>query len=197
MRRWLILLLAGLLILLVLFLLRSCTGCRPGSAVDYFPYQPGMVAEFEGKGNEFASFKIRVLYREDGKLEWRRDTGGTVLAEVFSLQTNQVTRIFREGEVYDDNKRLNQPPNTNEVVLQGPVQVGTTWTSGGATHKITSVSETVQAAGQTLTCVVVVESTTPQSTIRNYYHKQFGWVLSVFESEGTVVESRLKSLTGP
>lgn len=171
--------------------------CRPGRAADYFPYRPGMVATYEGKGNEFASYTVRILYHENQKVEWRLDNGGTVMAEVFQIDPNQVTRVYREGESYDADPRLSRPPNASQVVLRGPIKPGTAWTSDGVEHRILSVDETVEAAGQTLTCVVLVEAKHEHSTIRSYYHREYGMVLSVFQSGGDAVESRLAALTGP
>ncbi len=171
--------------------------CEPGQAADYFPYHQGTQADFAGQGNEYASFKLKVVGEGGGKVEWRRDNGGTVLAEVFQVAPNQVTRIYREGEVYDNNPRLNSTPNQSEVILQGPVQVGTQWSVGNATSQITDISATVPALGnQILSCVVVVETTTPNSPLtRNYYHQQYGWVLSIFDPTGNAIESRLSSFT--
>lgn len=175
------------------------TGCQPGNADDYFPYTPSMVATFDGTGNEFASFVIRVLYRESNLVEWRLNNGGTEMAEVFSVQPSSVKQVYAEGEAYDANKRLTLPPNRAMTLLQNPVATGTTWTSEGATYRILSTNETVAAAGKNLTCVVSVEAAHENTTITRYYHKQHGMVLSVFRSnDGTaVVESRLASITTP
>lgn len=167
------------------------------TAADYFPYAPGMKLEYEGLGNEFASWVITVLAREDGKLEWRKDTGGTTMAEVYRLEPDQVTLVYREGEAYDQEPRLDRPANVDQVVLQGPIQPGTAWVADDATHTIVSVTEQVEAVGQKLSDVVVVEATRPTSVMRTYYHKQYGMVLTVFESEGAVVETRLRAVTGP
>jgi hypothetical protein len=195
--RWYVYVVLGALVGLGILLFWNRGECRPGTAADYFPYRPGMVAVYEGKGNEYASFTIRFLYQEAGRLEWRLDNGGTVMAEVFQVGPDAVTRIYREGEAYDTDKRLTRPPNASDLVLKGPIRKGQTWTSGETQYTILATDETVEAAGQKLTCVVVVEAKMTHSTIRSYYHRQYGWVLNVFESEGTVVESRLKSLTGP
>lgn len=166
--------------------------CQPGQAADYFPYHQGTEATYAGKGNEYASFKLKVIHERNGKVEWRKDNGGTVVAEVYHVTPQQVTLVYREGEAYDTNPRMDKPPNQSEPILKGPIQVGTQWTEGNRTYKITAVDASVQALdNQTLTCVVVVETQTPDSLIRNYYHKQYGWVLSVFDPNGAAIESRL------
>lgn len=170
--------------------------CQPGQAADYFPYHKGTEATYAGKGNEYASFKLRVIHESNGKVEWRKDTGGTVMAEVYQVAPQQVTLIYREGEAYDDNPRMELSPNQSESILKGPIQVGTQWTVGDRTYKITAVDATVQAlGGQTLNCVVAVEVQFPDSLIHNYYHKQYGWVLSVFDPNGSPIESRLATFT--
>lgn len=170
--------------------------CQPGQAGAYFPYAPGVQAAYAGTGNEFASYKVKVLHQSGNKLEWRRDTGGTTMAEVFQVTPQQVVRIYREGEAYDNAPRLNQPPNQSEVVLKAPIAVGTTWTSGNTTYTIQSVNATVQALNnQTLTCVVRVDAQSPTSLIRTYYHQQYGIVLTEFDPAGNPVVSRLNSFT--
>lgn len=170
--------------------------CQPGEAVDYFPYKAGTQATYAGQGNEYASYKVKVAHQSGDMVEWRKDNGGTVMAEVFQAAPQQVTLIFREGEAYDDNPRLGQPPNQSEPVLKGPVQAGTQWSAGSNTYTIQSVNESVQALNnQTLTCVVMVEVQGSHSLIRNYYHKQYGLVLTVFDPNGSPVESRLSSFT--
>lgn len=171
--------------------------CQPGQAGDYFPYQPGMVATFQGTGNEFASYVINVLRREENLVEWRLNNGGTQMAEVFHVQPAKVTQIYAEAEAYDEDSRLAAKPNREMVLLQNPVAAGTTWTSEGVTYRILSTTETVAAAGQNLQCVVAVQATHENSTVTRYYHKQYGMVLSVFRSGDTVVESRLASVKTP
>ncbi|HYG57253.1 MAG TPA: hypothetical protein VD902_04200 [Symbiobacteriaceae bacterium] len=167
------------------------------NAADYFPYTPGVTAVYEGKGNEFASYTIKVLYKENGLLEWRKETGGTTMAEVYRLEPQQVTLIYREGEAYDQAKRLGKPPNVNQSVLKAPITPGTTWKADDVTYTILSTTESVEAVGKKLSDVVVVEAKHPQSTTRWHFHKTYGMVLSVFESEGNVIESRLSTFTGP
>jgi len=92
-----------------------------------------------------------VLYREGDLLEWRRITGGTAMVEVFKVEPHQVTLIYREGEAYDETKRIGLPSNIEQVILKGPIAAGITWTSGDVHVTIISTSEQVQAVGQTLT----------------------------------------------
>lgn len=171
-------------------------GCQPGQAADYFPYHLGTEATYAGKGNEYASFKLKVVHEVNGKVEWRKDNGGTIMAEVYRVAPQEVTLVYREGEAYDNNPRMDNPPNQSEAILKGPIQVGTEWTEGNRTHRITAVDASVQALGnETLNCVVVVEIQSPESLIQNYYHRQYGWVLSVFDPNGSAIESRLATFT--
>lgn len=172
------------------------TDCQPGQAADYFPYHQGAVATYAGQGNEFAAFKVKVVGEGGGKVEWRRDTGGTVMAEVYQVAPQQVTLIYREGEAYDNTPRLNNPPNQAEPVLKGPIQAGAQWTAGQNTYKITNINASVQALGnQTLTCVVEVEVQFPNSLIKNYWHKQYGLVYTVFNPGSDQISSRLATFT--
>jgi len=155
--------------------------CKAGQAADYFPYHLGTAATYAGKGNEYATYSVKVIGEAGGKVEWRKDNGGTVMAEVFQVAPQQVTLIYREGEAYDNTLRMNQPANQSQPILKGPVAVGTTWTTGNTTYTITSVDASVQALNQqTLTCAVVVDAQSPNSLIRTYLHKQYGIVLSIF-----------------
>jgi hypothetical protein len=170
--------------------------CEPGNAGDYFPYQVGTQATYTGLGNEFASYKVKVVGQGSGKVEWRRDNGGTTLAEVFQVSPAQVEQIYREGEAYDSAPRLGNPPNLSQVILKNPVKAGTTWTSGTTTYTIQNVAASVPALNQTLNCVVAVEAQGQQGPpIRTYFHKQYGIVLTVFDPNGSPVESRLSAFT--
>lgn len=170
----------------------NSNSCQVGNAAAYFPYHQGTKATYTGVGNEYAAYKLDVIHESGNKVEWRKDNGGTVVAEVFQVAPQQVTRIYREGEAYDQSPRLSNPPNASDVILQGPIQVGAQWTAGSTTYTIQSVNATVQALNnQALTCVVKVKVQDPNSITEAYYHQQYGLVLSIFNPGPNQVESRL------
>lgn len=165
--------------------------CQPGHAADYFPYNAGTKVSYAGKGNEYASYTVDVIGKAGTKVEWRRNNGGTVMAEVFDVQPTQVTQIYREPEAYDNTPRMNNPSNTNEIVLKDPIAVGTTWTTANGPLKIVDVNASVPVLNnQVLGCVVVVEAT-GTTVNRWYYHRNYGLILTVFDPTGANVESRL------
>jgi len=169
--------------------------CKPGDAASYFPYKAGMKAHFAGQGNEYAAFDLTILKRQGKKLEWRRATGGTTLAEVFETTPERVRLIYAEEEAYDLQPRIGKAPNRDETWIQAPIKPGTTWTARGTTYTIESTNAMADAAGRQLTCVLVVKGTSGESVIRRYYHQDYGLVLQVFQSGEATVESRLTSLT--
>lgn len=172
------------------------TACQPAAMAQYFPYQVGTHAVYAGIGNEYAAYSTNTILQGSGKAEWRKNNGGTQLAEVFQVTPTAVTMVYQEAEVYNNNSHLNSPPNTNQVILQAPIQVGTTWTSNGATYQIISTTATVTALNnQTLTCAVQVRATSGSGVNDTYFHPTYGIVRNVVGPGPNQVESVLSTFT--
>lgn len=65
---------------------------------DYFPLTAGMSWEYQGEGNEYASFKRKVLFVKGNLAQIQEDNGGTVSASVFKTTNDSVNRVFFTSE---------------------------------------------------------------------------------------------------
>lgn len=65
---------------------------------DYFPAVVGSVWDFEGHGNEYASYVRTVVHRSGEKTQIEVNNGGTVTGEVYRIAANEVRQVYFMGE---------------------------------------------------------------------------------------------------
>lgn len=181
-----------LLIALVILI----SGCRsqaePHKPADFFPMTKGSYWEYEGEGNEFASFNRQILFVDGDRAQIREDNGGTVMATVIEATDTAVIRVFSRGEAYGDENYLENQPNESTILLQKPLKVGTRWEIEEGTKEITDTEATVDTpAGEFNDCIAVTGKI-GESTIVEYYKAGIGLVKREFNSEGYRVTSSLK-----
>ena len=120
---------------------------------NYFPLTDGSVWKYLGEGNEYATFNREVVFVEGDKAQIREDNGGTVSAAVFQTSENAITRIFFQGEEYEDTNFLNEEPNNSLEILKNPLEVGTKWEDPNGTREIVDINATVNTqAGKFENC---------------------------------------------
>ncbi|MDX9870928.1 MAG: hypothetical protein RBT41_00735 [Clostridia bacterium] len=158
------------------------TSGTPGTIADVFPLTQGSTWEYHGVGNEFAAFKQEVVFAEGKKGQIRKDNGGTVSAAVFEISDDAVTRVFFQGESYEDENFLEEESAEKVIVIKAPLEAGTTWEEPNGTRKIISVNETVTTpAGEFKDCLKI-EVANGNSTIYEYYKAGVGLIMSQFSS---------------
>jgi len=168
---------------------------------DYFPLTVGSTWSYLGEGMEYASFTREVVFARGGRGQLQEDNGGTVIAAVYEITDDAITRIYHSGEAYEVEDLLDRvTPSESEseeseqiVILRTPLQVGTTWqTHRYGTRTITAIDAAVETpAGYFENCIVVkIEG--EDSTIHEYFKEGIGLVLREFESEGYRVTSTLE-----
>ncbi|NLC78022.1 MAG: hypothetical protein GX750_10465 [Clostridia bacterium] len=192
--RWLPYRRAFILLLLILGILTG--GCKtrsePAKPADYFPMTKGSYWEYEGEGNEFASFTREVLFTGQNRAQLREDNGGTVMASVIETTDTAVIRVFSRGEAYGEENYLEKQSNENTVLLQSPIEVGTRWEFQEGTKEITDTQAVVKTpAGEFNDCIAVTAKI-GESTVVEYYKAGIGMVKREFNSEGFTVTSSLK-----
>ena len=164
-------------------------------ARDYFPLTKGSTWEYQGAGNEYASFRREVLFSKDDLAQILEDNGGTVIAAIFKSTNTAVTRVFSRPETYDRTSLLDQPPSENTVILSTPLAVGTKWNSGGVEREIVAVDATVDSpAGKFVNCIKV-RIPGNDSTVFEYFAEGVGMVKREFISGEARVISTLKRFT--
>jgi len=165
---------------------------KPG---DFFPMVVGSTWEYQGEGNEYASFTRKVLFASGNLAQIREDNGGTVSAAVFKISPEAVIRIFFLGEAYGQTNYLNSNSNENITILKAPLQVGTKWTEPNGTREIVDLNATVTTPAGSFTQCLKVKIANENSTVYEYFKKGVGMVKREFISGDTKISSSLKKHT--
>lgn len=164
---------------------------KPG---DFFPLTKGSTWQYQGEGNEYASFSREVLFTLDNRAQIKEDNGGTVSASVFESTDNEIIITFFQGESYDETNFLEQEPNENLIILKSPLEVGTKWENRTGTREIVDVNTTVDTpAGKFENCIVV-EISSQNSTLFEYFKDGVGMVKREFVSGDSRVTSILEKV---
>lgn len=161
---------------------------------DYFPLTVGSAWYYQGEGNEYASFSRKVVFAEGSRAQIREDTGGTVAASVFETTEEAVTRIYFQGEAYEDKNLLGVQPNDSTVLLKKPLAVGTSWLPPkGGKREIVDLNAAVTVPAGSFEKLVKVKISDENSTMYEYYGRGVGLVKREFISGETRVTSSLES----
>lgn len=162
---------------------------------DFFPIVAGSSWEYQGVGNEYASFNRKLLFTSENLAQIREDNGGTVSASVFKITSDAVTRIYFLGEAYEQTNFLNSNPNENIIILKAPLQIGTKWTEPNGTREIIDLNATVDTPAGNFSECLKVKIVNENSTLYEYFKKGVGMVKREFISGDTKVTSSLKKYT--
>jgi hypothetical protein len=163
---------------------------------DLFPLEQNVQYEFEGMGNEFATFIIFNEYVDNDSVQQRVENGGTVTARVYVINDGKVTRTLSKGETYYREDMMDQTDASAEVILMEPIETGTSWQlADGSTRTISDIAVDVETpAGSYQAVEVVTEG--QDFTNTDYYAKGVGLVKTVYlsEKDDTEVSSTLKQI---
>ncbi len=160
---------------------------------DYFPLSKGSTWAYKGEGNEYASFTREVLYVEENLAQVKENNGGTISASVFATTENAITRIFFEGEEYEEVNYLNEESDDSTIILKAPLEKGTKWEGPIDVREIVETDATVEtSAGQFQNCIKV-EIDGQNSTMFEYFKDGIGLVKREFVSGDNKVISSLES----
>lgn len=162
---------------------------KPG---DYLPLTAGSTWEYQGVGNEYASFTREVLYTSGKSAQLREDTGGTVAAIVAQTSDEAITQVFFQEEAYGTENKLSSPPNRNKVILKSPLAVGTKWPDSDGAREIVAVKASVTSPAGKFTDCLKVKISTPNSTMYEYYQPGVGLVKREFIAGDSKITSTLK-----
>ncbi len=163
------------------------------TAADYFPLTKGSYWEYEGKGNEYASFNRKVLYTQGNLAQISEDNGGTVATKIVEGK-DAIRQVYFEGESYQPANMLEAgfKANNDTIILKNPLQVGTNWSDKDGKREIMALDSVVDTPlGQMNDCLKL-KITNPNDTIYQYYKKNIGLVKQEFIAGETTVTSTLK-----
>lgn len=165
---------------------------KPG---QYFPLSRGTVWQYQGEGNEYASFSREVIFTGGNRAQIREDNGGTVMAMIFETTEEAVTRVFSQGEVYDRVNLLDRSSGESTVILKAPLQPGTKWKEPNGEREIVDVNATVNTPAGKFEKCVKVKIAGQNSILYEYFKDGVGMVKREFISGESKVTSTLKEFT--
>ncbi|PKM77199.1 MAG: hypothetical protein CVU90_08585 [Firmicutes bacterium HGW-Firmicutes-15] len=161
---------------------------------DYYPLTVGSSWEYEGAGNEFASFTRKVLFSKGNMTQTTEDNGGTVATRIIETTDNAVKIVFFAGEDYQPKNLLdtNFTTNDNDIILQAPLKVSTSWAGKDANKSIIAIDALVDTPAGKFDNCIKVKFAGQNDTIYQYFKKGVGMVKQEFISGNTTVTSTLK-----
>ncbi|MHB1364926.1 MAG: GerMN domain-containing protein [Eubacteriales bacterium] len=167
-------------------------------AEDFLPIKENVRYEYEGEGNEFASYVMVIDYTSGNMVQQRINNGGTEIVKVFKAGDGQVSELMSKGEVYFRENFLNSEFHTDEekIILMEPIKVGMNWTLMDSSKKtITSISFGLETPSGHYEAVEVTTSN-DQGEITNldYYVKDVGLVKTVFSPGDNQISSTLSKV---
>lgn len=161
---------------------------------DYFPLTAGSSWEYEGIGNEYASFNREVLFSEGKQAQIKEDNGGTVSTSIFAISDDSIERIYFTGETYNPENLLPDKfsSNDNTIIIKGPLKIGTSWGEGKNKREISSLDMSIDTPAGKFEHCLQIKSGSQDSTVYEYYSKGTGLVKREFISGEAEIISQLK-----
>ncbi len=163
------------------------------SIADFFPYSANTKYSYEGTGNEFASYTVFVDYLENNRVQIRENNGGAEVVKVLENKDGQLRLLTATEEGYF-RENLLQTGEVAEILLQEPLEVGTSWILPDQRKRyISGVNVMIETA---LTSYQAIEVTTEDKNTKvlDYYAPGAGLVKTVFTADGTEITSSLSEI---
>jgi hypothetical protein len=177
---------------LTLILLIGCTKTKGSKPGEYFPLTKGNQWQYQGEGNEYASFTREVLFTKDKHAQVIEDNGGTVSMAIFETTDSAVIRIFFKGESYEKENLLDRKPNDSLTIIKAPLKVGTSWIDQKSTREIVALDAKVTTPAGEFTDCLKIKAAEGNSTLYEYYKKGIGLIKREFHVDDMIVSSQLE-----
>lgn len=163
---------------------------------DYIPMKVGYIWEYEGEGNEYASYTSKIEFAENNRYQEAQDNGGTVMANIYEVRDDSIIHVYQMGENYEHKNLLKEKDNLEDIVLKLPIQVGNKWVGEENSYEIIDTKATITVPYGTFNDSVVVKRTYKDGS-ESYLHyaKGVGLLQSEFRSGEFKVFSRLKKFS--
>ena len=163
------------------------------SPADFFPLTQGSRWEYAGEGNEYAPFVREIQYVNNDRAQLKDTNPGASSISIYRTTDKVVTRVFFEGEAYEDANFLNRPDEENTIILQAPLKVGTKWEAPNAIREIVAIDAQVDTPVGLFEDCIKVEISFNESTSFEYYKNGIGLVKREFTSGNYTVTSTLEA----
>ncbi|MCL2852197.1 MAG: GerMN domain-containing protein [Defluviitaleaceae bacterium] len=169
-------------------------------AAAFFPLMPDTMIIYTVEGME--SPGTRMIYNTyiSGNRAQRMVTASHFppSLEIIEAGEEQVRLIFGDPFHYNIENLTHVAPSIDFIILQGPIEVGTSWSNGPEISQITAVDAQVETPVGTFTAIQVTTTTPGGFEERYYYAEGVGLVKSVHPNElGTFVVTMYEILRGP
>lgn len=154
----------------------TAPGSGPFTLVDYFPLTADVFCDYGGTGNEYVPMQVWVEYAGADFVQLSEDNGGTQVHKLYRVRDGQVQLVNSVAELYvREDLRWRPEAEAPEVLLQEPLEVGTTWLVRGKNRWISAVDvRTTTPAGTFYTLEVTTEGDGVMT--RQYYAPGIGLV---------------------
>lgn len=160
---------------------------------DYYPFKVDQIMDYEGIGNEFAEKTSFVEFVKNNRMQMKIMNPGTTFVKVIEYKNGALIEVFSEGEFYHIENMLNSSSNSNNIILQEPLEVGTTWTTGeGFTNKITSIDKEIETPSGAYKALEVTTELEGGGVQKDYYAKGLGLVANIYVDGDFEVKTLLK-----
>lgn len=164
----------------------------------WMPRLDNVKYQYEGVGNEYAEFNWYPQFNQDNYYQITKNNGGTIQVEIYEYRTDEIVRVFQQGETYfrDNFSEIGTFADemTEEIVLQKPIEVGHSWESNGTTYEITAVDFDITVPADTYKTIEVTATFEDNNTVKRYYAAGVGLVAEIYEDGEFVIESNLATI---
>lgn len=163
---------------------------------EYMPMKVGYIWQYEGEGNEYASYTARVEFSENNRFQVTEDNGGTVMANIYEVKEDSIVHVYQMGESYDHKNLLKEKSNIEEVLIKKPIKAGNKWISEENTYEIMDTKATITVPFGTYNDCLLIKRTYKDGSEQYLHYKDgVGLVQSEFRSGDFKVFSRLKDFS--
>lgn len=176
----------------------EATSDEVNQAVEaWLPRLNNVVYSYEGTGNEYATYTWNPQFNQENYYQTATDNGGTTMVEIYEYSEDQIVRTFRAPETYyrDNFTAIGSfgEHAVEQIVLQAPIEVGTSWSTDESDFEITAVNHEIDVPAGAYTTIEVT-NTFEDTIIKRYYAEDVGLVSEVSETEGMTIESNLETV---
>ncbi|MEW8973108.1 MAG: GerMN domain-containing protein [Tissierellaceae bacterium] len=162
---------------------------------DYYPFLANTIFKYDGIGNEFAEQEAYFEFIEGNRAQLKIMNPGTHVVKVLELKDDSLREVYYEGEFYHMENLLSIGENTDNILLKTPLEVGNQWqTPEGYTRSITQIDKEIKTPFKTLKALEVTTDLGEGRVQKQYYAKGIGFVANIYEDNGEIIETLLRSV---
>lgn len=165
-------------------------------AEDFFPFRENTRYEYEGEGNEYASYTVLTEFILSDTVQQRINNGGTEIVKVFRAAEGKVTELLSIGETYyRENFLAANYFDGGRILLAGPIEEGASWAFDGGTKTITDTAFDIATPTGNYKAVEVTTADAEGEVFGlDYWAAGIGLVKSVYDPGGEEISSTLAAI---